>query len=133
MAIVAATTFGLDLRYSFRIEKGDDPILRLNKEEFNTNPIKELRRYIQDITYYNNRWRVSMLSTALICFVIYPIIKPEFRKHSIYVFFIVFVIIYHTHHWKTHHSIDFMHKTVIDACSHLLTNKNKSYEPLTHI
>jgi Na+/H+ antiporter NhaC len=127
-------TFNMDLSYAQKLEKEvDHPVLRINSKRFNDNSVKELARYVEDVSNYDNIWRISMCMTCAICLLLYTCVQTTLVPIFPYLFLIIFCIIYHTWNWKTHHSHHFMTKSVIEACRHLIQNEKQEFKQSCHI
>jgi hypothetical protein len=121
LIIVFLILMFLELKYTYNVEKsGDNKFVRLNTDNFSHNPHKEIKRYITDVCYFNNVWRISMAASCLIVLLFLPIIEGI---TIMWLFLITFCIIYHIWQWKIHHSYDFIFRTVIDCCDHIIEKK----------
>lgn len=126
--------FNMDLGFAQKLEKDvTHPILRINSIRFAQNPHKEISRYINDATYYNNTWRISMAASCAICLFLIPVIKKTTVPLFPYLFIVVFVVVYHMWNWKFHHSHSFILKSVIGACNHLSEKNTEPFKQQCHI
>lgn len=126
--------FLLDLKFALKIEKGENKILRVNNKKFKKNPWKELYRYVNDVTYYNNIWRISFVCSLVICILFIPILDIKYIKYIPYISLILFCIIYMCWNWKIHHSYDFIFKTVKHISNYMEVNKTgNKYKQIIHI
>jgi len=126
--------FNMDLGYAQKLEKEvEHPILRINTGRFQENPHKEMSRYIDDASHYNNVWRVSMAAACAICLFLIPVIKESAVPLFPYLFLIVFVVVYHMWNWKFHHSHGFILKSVKQACDHLSEKNPEPFKQQCHI
>ena len=133
--VIALVCFTLDLNFALKIEgkTTDERTLRLNSDLLEINPYKEISRYVDSVSYYNNIWRASMVIAAVLTLIMYPIIDKQYRHMTPYFFLAIFTIIVHYWDWKQHHSLRFMHKTVMDVCNHLAVNKSSTFTQATHL
>ena len=107
--------FKLELKYTLMIEKGigeGSTKVRIDSQKLKVNPRKELVRYIENVNYYNNIWRVAAIGASIISIVLQPFIK---RELFIITWMTLFTIIYNIFHWKIHHMYDFVFKSLKDA------------------
>jgi hypothetical protein len=126
--------FNLELNFAQKIEKEKDhPVLRINTERFKKNPYEELERYIEDVNYYNNIWRISMAASCIVCLFLLPVIKESYVPIFPYLFLIVFMVVYHVWNWKFHHSYGFVLKSIRHACRHLNKNDKSKFVQICHI
>lgn len=123
--------FKLELRFALRVESGEDSIVSINKEKFKNDSNREMSRYIEDTIYYNNLWRISMIISVIISLFSLPFLSENITKYSPYITIFLFSIIYHSLHWKIHHSYNFILKTIMH-CLNTLKNKEK-YNVLKHL
>lgn len=125
--------FTLDGKYGLKLEgKGDNKVLRINPEKLKENCHRELYRYVDDTCYYNNIWRISLLSALIITLFMLPFIDNDKVKYMPYIITCLVAVIYHAWKWKLTHSYYFVFKTVKDVCSHLERNPTKLYKPISH-
>lgn len=114
-ALLVLAFFKLELKYTLMVEKGlgdKSEKVRINHHRFKTNPRKELVRYIEDVNYYNNIWRVAAIGASIISIVLHPFIR---RELFIITWLAMFTVIYNVFHWKVHHFYDFVFKSLKDA------------------
>ena len=135
---IALVCIKLDLNFALKVEGKvkDEKTLRLNSDLLETNPYKEISRYVDSVSYYNNIWRASMGMAAILTLFMYPVIDKKYSSMTPYFFLVMFTIIVHYWDWKQHHSLRFMHKTVVDVCSHLAINdltKGSKFVQTKHI
>jgi len=121
--------FKLDLGYALRLEK-NDKIVRIQKDKFEQNPHKELSRYINESTHYNNIWRICMACSAAVTLLLISVIKEATIQLFPYMFLVIYAIMYSCINWKMTHSTNFILRAVDHACKHLQKGKNKPYHPL---
>lgn len=137
MIFLVICMFYLDLKFALKLEHGDNDNnspLRINNEKFSENPNEEIARYVEDVNYYNNIWRTALGITAIISLILYPIITPSLRQFMPYFSIVIFCVVYHYWNWKSHHSLDFIFKTVVHSSRYLAKTKSgKGYFQLKHI
>jgi hypothetical protein len=123
----------LDGVFGLKIEgKKDDKSVCINQKKFEEDSHKEISRYVSDFSYYNNVWRISLLSTLIISLFIVKFVPEKNITYMIYIIVVIFCVIYHSWAWKIHHSYDFILKSVSHACDQRTENKIAKYEPLVH-
>lgn len=135
LVVLTFTVFNMDLLYIQRIEKEvDHPVLRINTERFAANPHAELARYIEDTQHYGNIWRIAIGASSIICLLLIPVIQVSLVPIFPYLFLVIFCVVYHVWHWKSHHSHQFIFKSVIQACNYLEKNNiDKPFKQEQHI
>lgn len=135
LVLLTFIVFNMDLSYIQRIEKEiDHPILRINTERFTLNPHAELARYMEDTQHYGNTWRIAIGSSCIICLLLIPIIQVSLVPIFPYLFLVIFCVVYHVWGWKSHHSHEFIFKSVIQACNYLEKNNiDKPFKQEQHI
>jgi hypothetical protein len=120
------TTFKLELSANKCIEKGCDnnKLVRFSSKNFKANPFKEIRRYIEDVNYYNNIWRISALCASIITLLLLiPVIITNINI-PIWIFFpftwiLIFTVCYHIWHFKYHHFHNYVYKSLKESMTYL--------------
>ena len=125
--------FNLDVKFGLKLEgKDNDKILRVNPVKLKENCFREMYRYVDDTCYYNNIWRISLLSSLILGLLILPFIPSDKVKYYPYIILCFGCAIYHPLNWKLTHSYNFVFKSIKHMCKHLETDSDKMYKPLTH-
>ena len=131
--ILIVTLFNLDLKFGLKLEGKDcDKILRINPVKLKENCFREIYRYVDDTCFYNNIWRVSLLSALLIGLLILPFIPYDKVKYYPYIIICFGCVIYHPLNWKLTHSYQFIFKSIKHVSKHLEDKSDEIYKPLSH-
>ena len=131
--IIIIELFRLDGKFGLKLEgKDNDRILRINPVKLKENCFREIYRYVDDTFYYNNIWRVSLLSALLIGLLILPFMTYDTVKYYPYIIICFGCVIYHPLKWKLTHSYNFVFKSIKHVSKHLEYNTGENYKPLTH-
>lgn len=126
--------FTLDLKFGLKIEgKSLDKRLCIDADLFNQDSHKEIGRYTENCVYYNNTWRICLLTSLVLSLFIVNFIPDKYIGYMPYVITVSFCVIYHSLKWKIHHSYDFIFKTVRDACKQRENNQKEPYQHHVHI
>jgi len=131
--ILIVHLFKLDAKFGLKLEgKDNDKILRINPVKLKENCFREIYRYVDDTCYYNNIWRISLLSALLIGLLILPFVSYDKVKYYPYIIICFGCVIYHPLNWKLTHSYNFVFKSIKHASKHLEDKEDDLYKPLTH-
>jgi len=135
LIFIAMISFFLESRYFTSLEyDGADKnkIVRIDSEKFKKNPYKELKRYIEDASYYNNMWRISAMSSSLICILALVLLDIS-TIYLIPIWLSIFTINSQIWNIKNHHCYNFIFKSLSHALDHLIKNKTcNNYTQISH-